>query len=434
MPAIGKVSSRRSPRQSTEADLQTERQCDGGARAAARAGAGGLSRVLVRQVEHGARPSGMHSSSGDDLIRGAFNGFATMTGPFLFFLMQADRRGVEAGREEARSVSNTLTRLAAIAGPRPRWRSLGGGRHVSQPDLAPDPRRGRGDPRRGDRDRPGRAQPAPAGAQPRRTRPARRRLQPDDRAAAARRAARHVRDQAALETTIADRTADLRAANDKLSSEIDRSRRRFFADVSHELRTPLTVILGECEIAMTPRGRLVEPAQRAADCDHDRVADHDAFAVIRRRARRLQRRVEDMLRVARSESGTIELHFKPRSRCRRSAPARSRPSRAPPSARTWRSGWRTVGRRCRRRRRFRMAAPDCRRHDRQRPALRDGRERHRAGLRDERGRGATPRRSRRRAGIRRRGSAELLVRFARRAGRRGTIEDVSGHGIGLVIW
>ena len=36
-----------------------------------------------------------------------------------------------------------------------------------------------------------------------------------------------------------------------------------------------------------------------------------AFAVIRRRAQRLQRRVEDMLRVARSESGTIELESKP---------------------------------------------------------------------------------------------------------------------------
>ncbi len=58
-------------------------------------------------------------------------------------------------------------------------------------------------------------------------------------------------DRAALESTIAARTADLRAANARLEA-VDRSRRRFFADVSHELRTPLTVILGECDTCGAP--------------------------------------------------------------------------------------------------------------------------------------------------------------------------------------
>jgi signal transduction histidine kinase len=89
------------------------------------------------------------------------------------------------------------------------------------------------------------------------------------------------------------RTTDLRAANERLEA-VDRSRRRFFADVSHELRTPLTVILGECDIAARSAGR--------PGVDYAPV-----FATIRKRALRLQRRVEDLLRVARSESGQIEL-------------------------------------------------------------------------------------------------------------------------------
>ena len=123
---------------------------------------------------------------------------------------------------------------------------------------------------------------------------------------------RVVEDRLALETTIADRTLDLRAANAKLS-EIDASRRRFFADVSHELRTPLTVILGECEIALAAhRSAALVPANGDLPADDAaREADGAAFGVIQRRGRRLQRRVEDMLRVARSESGTIELHFQP---------------------------------------------------------------------------------------------------------------------------
>jgi len=96
----------------------------------------------------------------------------------------------------------------------------------------------------------------------------------------------------------AARTADLRAANARLEA-VDVSRRRFFADVSHELRTPLTVILGECDIALRSAARTADPVP--------------AFTTIRKRAQRLKRRVEDLLRVARSETGEIELDRRPLS-------------------------------------------------------------------------------------------------------------------------
>lgn len=109
----------------------------------------------------------------------------------------------------------------------------------------------------------------------------------------ARREARLVAAQKQLQQIVDDRTAELRAANTRLEN-VDMARRRFFTDVSHELRTPLTVILGEVEITLRPQ-RPREEDLRAA------------LLVIQSRARRLHRRVEDLLRIARSESGQIEL-------------------------------------------------------------------------------------------------------------------------------
>lgn len=252
--------------------------------------------VLVRQVDQALDATSQQQRG--DFIRGAFNGFATMTGPYLFFLMQADRRGVEAGREEARAVSLTVTRTAIVFVVLALIGALIMNRAISRPILAAVAEI--------------RDAAIAIGAGDRDVRlPVRNR---DELGLLAvvfnrmtarlkRREGRVAADRLALETTIEDRTKDLRAVNETLSG-IDRSRRRFFADVSHELRTPLTVILGECEIALAA-------GAGAAPSSSDRVlaADKAAFAVIRRRAQRLQRRVEDMLRVARSESGTIELRF-----------------------------------------------------------------------------------------------------------------------------
>jgi len=92
-----------------------------------------------------------------------------------------------------------------------------------------------------------------------------------------------------LNGTIAERTDALRSANARLE-KIDEARRRFFADVSHELRTPLTVILMEAQIG---RQGGSDPAT--------------AFATIEQRAARLNRRIDDLLRVARSDSGELAL-------------------------------------------------------------------------------------------------------------------------------
>lgn len=104
--------------------------------------------------------------------------------------------------------------------------------------------------------------------------------------------ARHSNVQAEwdrLNDTIADRTEALRTANATLA-RVDENRRHFFADISHELRTPLTVILMEAQIAQK-------------DPDNAR----EAFGIIQARAERLNRRIDDLLRVARSDSGQLAL-------------------------------------------------------------------------------------------------------------------------------
>ncbi|WP_108881600.1 ATP-binding protein [Anderseniella sp. Alg231-50] len=97
-----------------------------------------------------------------------------------------------------------------------------------------------------------------------------------------------------LQETVDRQTADLRQANEKLE-KIDTNRRRFFSDISHELRTPLTVVQGEAEYNLNAKAR---PG----------VADmRQSFETILGRVQELRRRVDDMLRVARSESGRLDL-------------------------------------------------------------------------------------------------------------------------------
>ncbi len=100
-----------------------------------------------------------------------------------------------------------------------------------------------------------------------------------------------------LQETVDRQTADLRQANEKLE-KIDTNRRRFFSDISHELRTPLTVVQGEAEYNLNAKAR---PG----------VADmRQSFETILGRVQELRRRVDDMLRVARSESGRLDLSSK----------------------------------------------------------------------------------------------------------------------------
>lgn len=101
-----------------------------------------------------------------------------------------------------------------------------------------------------------------------------------------------------LQATIDRQTAELRAANERLE-EIDANRRRFFSDISHELRTPLTVIQGEADFNLKPRAKTTVSQVRKS------------FETILSRVLGLRRRVDDMLRVARSESGRLDLNLHP---------------------------------------------------------------------------------------------------------------------------
>jgi len=245
--------------------------------------------ILDRQVALISRQSDPEKRQ--DSIKGALNGFGAMTGQPLSFLIEAERRSMALGSEQARALSERL-RIAAAAAVAAALVLLAIlYRGVTRPTLAriEEVRRA--------------ASAIGHGALDTRlsveTRDELGLLMTNvNRMAArlARRESRVVADRAALEDTVAARTADLRAANARLEA-VDQSRRRFFADVSHELRTPLTVILGECDLALRGASRGADPGP--------------VFATIRKRAQRLKLRVEDLLRVARSETGEIAFDKRP---------------------------------------------------------------------------------------------------------------------------
>ena len=102
--------------------------------------------------------------------------------------------------------------------------------------------------------------------------------------------------EAALEGEVAARTEQLATANKELR-QIDETRRRFFANVSHELRTPVTVLLGEAQLG-----------RRMGD---DASGMQESLARIEASGGFLRRRLDDLLRLARSEDGALTLQFGP---------------------------------------------------------------------------------------------------------------------------
>ncbi len=226
-----------------------------------------------------------------DAIRGALNVFALSAGPIVSSLVEAERAAVAEGRDSLQRTSRQLVGGAVAAALMAVLAALLLHRRITRPLLR----------RIGEIERAARAVAGGDLA----TRVATEEhdelglvVARFNRMAAmlARRQRRLSQDRADLETTVAQRTADLTRANERLGA-VDRSRRRFFADVSHELRTPLTVVLGECDVAL-----------RSPTIPEETV--RPVLATIRQRALRLQRRVEDLLRVARSETGEIELDFR----------------------------------------------------------------------------------------------------------------------------
>jgi heavy metal sensor kinase len=88
----------------------------------------------------------------------------------------------------------------------------------------------------------------------------------------------------------------LAASFNALLARLDQSfetMRRFVADASHELRTPLAVIRGEADVALT--------RERGA------AEYRESLAVILDESRRLSRLVDDLLNLARADSGHVPL-------------------------------------------------------------------------------------------------------------------------------
>jgi two-component system phosphate regulon sensor histidine kinase PhoR len=81
---------------------------------------------------------------------------------------------------------------------------------------------------------------------------------------------------------------------------VEKTRRDFIANVSHELRTPLTSIRGYSETLLESDGLVNDNAR-------------DFLQVIRRNAERMGRLTEDLLVLARVESGEEKLDLRPQS-------------------------------------------------------------------------------------------------------------------------
>jgi signal transduction histidine kinase/CheY-like chemotaxis protein len=93
-----------------------------------------------------------------------------------------------------------------------------------------------------------------------------------------------------LEEMVYDRTEELQEANDKLK-EMDRVKSSFFANISHEIRTPLTMILA--------------PVQSALRGDQGVAIDRALLMTVERNAARLVKLVNNLLDLARLESGRM---------------------------------------------------------------------------------------------------------------------------------
>jgi|GEM_PF-2669717 len=97
----------------------------------------------------------------------------------------------------------------------------------------------------------------------------------------------------ALEQAVSDRTQELEEKASSLA-RIDQSRRLFFAKVGHELRTPLTVILAEAEVGANTEKDLRSTLLR-----------------IKAHGQMLNRRIKDLLALARSDRGELSLEMAP---------------------------------------------------------------------------------------------------------------------------
>jgi signal transduction histidine kinase/DNA-binding response OmpR family regulator len=107
--------------------------------------------------------------------------------------------------------------------------------------------------------------------------------------------------QAELETMVVTRTSELESTLSVVERQatqlrsLDEAKSRFFANVSHEFRTPLSLIIGPLEDMRDGRSGTLNDAARRK------------LGTILANSRRLSQLVEQLLDVARLESGTLAL-------------------------------------------------------------------------------------------------------------------------------
>jgi signal transduction histidine kinase len=100
----------------------------------------------------------------------------------------------------------------------------------------------------------------------------------------------------AVEDKVIARTSELQLLNQRLG-ETDRRHRLFLSKVSHELRTPVTVMRGEAEVALR--------------MDGDACVLRDALRQILDSNLFLERRLNDLLTLARAEDGALPIRHDP---------------------------------------------------------------------------------------------------------------------------
>jgi len=106
-----------------------------------------------------------------------------------------------------------------------------------------------------------------------------------------------------LETRVAERTAELSLAYEKLQSSTDkiheanRLKTEFIANMSHELRTPLNSIIGYTELSLEGIYGALEPKQM------------EALTRIQRNSRQLLRLISGVLDLSKIEAGKMPLYL-----------------------------------------------------------------------------------------------------------------------------
>lgn len=101
-----------------------------------------------------------------------------------------------------------------------------------------------------------------------------------------------------LEQRVAERTAELSAANERLQ-ELDRLKSQFLASMSHELRTPLNSIIGFTSLL---RRELTGPLN---------AEQRKQLEIVQSSARHLLALINDLLDVSRIEAGRADLEREP---------------------------------------------------------------------------------------------------------------------------